>query len=140
MLKALRTIVSIAATMIIQSSDPREFLRAHSLKAVVMTLGMMKIAAGMRSTLPILSSVGRGSQAGEEDMMVTKQKSTERYSGDSQASKGVLRQCNLAEDTPDLVVLVLDGRGVLPLRKLSDETLHPCSIPISAMKYLDKSR
>ena len=63
MLKALRIIVSTAAMRIVQSSDPRELLRAQSLNAVVIALGTMKIAAGMRSTLPILSSAGRGSQA-----------------------------------------------------------------------------
>lgn len=60
MLKALRTIVSMAAMRMVQSSDPREFLRARSRSAVVMTLGTMKIAAGIRSTLPMSSSVAQG--------------------------------------------------------------------------------
>ena len=60
MLRALRMIVSIAATMIVQSSAPGDFLRAQSRSAVVIALGAMKNAAGMRRTLPILSSVAQG--------------------------------------------------------------------------------
>jgi hypothetical protein len=65
-------IVSMAANKIVQSSEPSEFLRAQSLNAVVMTLGTTKTAAGMRSTLPMLSSVGRGSHEDEEDMILAK--------------------------------------------------------------------
>lgn len=60
MLRALRTIVSIYAMRIVQSSDPREFLRAQSRSAVVVTLGTMNNAAGMRSTLLMPSSVAQG--------------------------------------------------------------------------------
>jgi hypothetical protein len=65
-------IVSVAANKIVQSSKPSEFLRAQSLNAVVMTLGTMKTAAGMRSSLPMLSSAGRGSHEDDEDMFFAK--------------------------------------------------------------------
>jgi hypothetical protein len=71
-LKAFMVIVSMAANKIVQSSEPSEFLRAQSLNTVVMTLGTMKTAAGMRSTLPMLSSVGRGSHEDDEDMIFVK--------------------------------------------------------------------
>lgn len=60
MLRALRTIVSIDAMRIVQSSVPREFLRAQSRSIVVRTLGTMKTAAGIRSTLPMSLSVAQG--------------------------------------------------------------------------------
>lgn len=52
--------MSIAATMIVQSSAPGDFLRAQSRSAVVIVLGTMNNAAGIRRTLPILSSVAHG--------------------------------------------------------------------------------
>jgi hypothetical protein len=93
MLRALRTIVSIAATRIVQSSDPREFLRAQSRSAVVVTLGRMKKVAGMRSTLPMLSSVA---QDNGEAMVVLKVRPTKDGSrSDYQALWGMMTKGTL---------------------------------------------
>ena len=61
MLRVFRTTTRQAAMRIVQSSLPKAFLRAKSLNPVVMTLGTVNIAAGMRRTLPMLSSVSEGS-------------------------------------------------------------------------------
>jgi hypothetical protein len=61
-----------AAMRIVQSSLPIDFRRDKSLNPVVMMLGTINIAAGMRRILPMLSSVSEGSSHIEgEDMSPT---------------------------------------------------------------------
>jgi hypothetical protein len=72
MLRAFMATTRQAAMRIVQSSLPRVFLRAKSLSPVVMTLGTVSIAAGMRRMFPMLSSVSEGSSHIEgEDMSPT---------------------------------------------------------------------
>jgi hypothetical protein len=56
-----------------RDDDRPDFLRAQSRSAVVMALGTMKNAAGMRSTLPMLSFVAQGNG---EAMVVPKMRTT----------------------------------------------------------------
>jgi hypothetical protein len=95
-LRAFRTTTRQAATRIVQSSLPRDFLRAKSLKPVEMTLGTVNIAAGMRRMLPMLSSVSEGSSHVEgEDMSPTGAMITwieERVVGSPRLSTGRARR------------------------------------------------
>lgn len=61
MLRVFKITTRQAPMRIVQSSLPSAFLRAKILNPVVITLGTISIAAGMRRMLPMLSSSSIGS-------------------------------------------------------------------------------